>query len=141
MSQIITNNPVTKHKTGNQYPRKLTTLSMMQKAPNVHSLQQIFNAGIVFCSEKEWNLALLWSQQEFWIERAGLKLFRLYLLLSCMNYWISLNFLFNTHTYIYMYWYIHKPYTEDFFLGRRDKFQLEKFWASCSLNWRKQELK
>lgn len=47
--QIIkTNNPALNHRTGNQYPTKLTTFSMIGKAANTHSVQQIFNAGDCF---------------------------------------------------------------------------------------------
>lgn len=42
---ITTNNPALNHKTGNQYPQKLTAFSMRQKATNIHSVQQIFNTG------------------------------------------------------------------------------------------------
>lgn len=55
MSQIIiaTNNPALNHKTGNQYPQELTAFSMRQKATSIHSVQQIFNTGLILSWEKD----------------------------------------------------------------------------------------
>lgn len=123
------NNPALNHKTGNRHPKKLTAYSVIQKAANIHSLQQAFNAEVVFLLRKGATSCIPWKST--WIKRSRLKLFRLYLLLPCTHYRISLSFLSTCKIYTIL------------FLGRREKKVILKIskdptpWSEGNGNWRR----